>query len=459
MNRNLGQLMCLALVSGTTSAVGAAPFTAGNLVVVQVGDGGGFTSDTDFMPVQLREFNLAGVPQQAIPLPTTISGNQNALAMGRDRSAGQLNVSQDGNYLLLAGTNTVPRDLVISTQIVGRTVARIGWDGTIDTSTLVQGPYGTAGEVGVRSVASVDGSGFWVAGKGSALDSRGVQYIPFGTSNAVPITDTGFESRHLSIVNGQLYNTQNGIESVGNGLPTTGPVDRSTFFPNLTGRGLLNSGVMFDLNPSVPGIDTVYFSYENQQTLPEIEKWQLSGGVWSQSEVFDIALSGDIQPSQGALFLIGRQVGSDVELFTTTRAPKSGTPRNSLVQILDTAAGATYATLATADENYSFRGIAFVPSSEVSLPGDYNGDGFVNAGDYTIWRDTFGQTGTGLAADGNGSGSIDAGDYDVWKQGFGGGSGAAALGSSAIPEPHLLTLVLTIVPALCWTRRNRLASR
>jgi hypothetical protein len=24
------------------------------------------------------------------------------------------------------------------------------------------------------------------------------------------------------------------------------------------------------------------------------------------------------------------------------------------------------------------------------LPGDYNGDGVVNAGDYTVWRDTLG---------------------------------------------------------------------
>ena len=47
------------------------------------------------------------------------------------------------------------------------------------------------------------------------------------------------------------------------------------------------------------------------------------------------------------------------------------------------------------------------------LPGDYNHNGIVDAADYVVWRDTLGQSGTGLAADGNGNHQIDSGDYDV----------------------------------------------
>ena len=74
------------------------------------------------------------------------------------------------------------------------------------------------------------------------------------------------------------------------------------------------------------------------------------------------------------------------------------------------------------------------------LSGDYNGNGVVDAADYTIWRDTLGQTGAGLAADGNHNNIIDAGDYDVWKTNFGttGGSGAAA--ATLVPEPNALSL-------------------
>src|SRR5262249_14641829 len=51
--------------------------------------------------------------------------------------------------------------------------------------------------------------------------------------------------------------------------------------------------------------------------------------------------------------------------------------------------------------------------------GDFNGDGTVDAADYTVWQDSLGQLGIGLAADGNGNGVIDGGDYDVWKAKFG----------------------------------------
>ena len=46
--------------------------------------------------------------------------------------------------------------------------------------------------------------------------------------------------------------------------------------------------------------------------------------------------------------------------------------------------------------------------------GDYNGDGVINAADYTVWRDTLGST-TDLRADGNHNNMIDANDYDVWR--------------------------------------------
>lgn len=49
---------------------------------------------------------------------------------------------------------------------------------------------------------------------------------------------------------------------------------------------------------------------------------------------------------------------------------------------------------------------------------DYNGNGFTDAADYTIWRDTLGST-SDLRADGNGSGTIDQPDYDLWAGNYG----------------------------------------
>jgi hypothetical protein len=77
--------------------------------------------------------------------------------------------------------------------------------------------------------------------------------------------------------------------------------------------------------------------------------------------------------------------------------------------------------------------------------GDYNGDGTVNAADYTLWRDTLGQTvaAPGDGADGDSSGMIDQGDYDFWKTNFGSvvPPGAGAIAASVVPEPSTLMLI------------------
>ncbi len=72
-----------------------------------------------------------------------------------------------------------------------------------------------------------------------------------------------------------------------------------------------------------------------------------------------------------------------------------------------------------------------------AVPGDYNSDGFVNAADYTLWRDTANST-TDLRADGDGSGQVGAEDYAIWASGYG---GPAASGSFGVPEPATCLLM------------------
>jgi hypothetical protein len=91
----------------------------------------------------------------------------------------------------------------------------------------------------------------------------------------------------------------------------------------------------------------------------------------------------------------------------------------------------------------------------MALAGDYNGNGVVDAADYTVWRDTLGQTGSGLAADGNHNGRIDTGDSVVWTSNFGESGGAGGgVAANAAPEPGAAAHVLAAALAVVLVRRR-----
>jgi hypothetical protein len=81
----------------------------------------------------------------------------------------------------------------------------------------------------------------------------------------------------------------------------------------------------------------------------------------------------------------------------------------------------------------------------VGIPGDYNGNGVVDAPDYVVWRNGLGTTYT-------------QNDYNVWRAHFGqsGGSGAGAGVNTAVPEPTTTVLLMFLTTGLCL-RRGRTA--
>jgi cytochrome c peroxidase len=96
----------------------------------------------------------------------------------------------------------------------------------------------------------------------------------------------------------------------------------------------------------------------------------------------------------------------------------------------------------------------------VTLPGDYNGDGVVDAADYQVWRSNFGDT-TSLVADGNGDGKVDTADYLLWRENMGRtwqslmpGDGAS-ISQNNVPEPAGLALGLLASTWLYFGRRGR----
>jgi T5SS/PEP-CTERM-associated repeat protein len=91
----------------------------------------------------------------------------------------------------------------------------------------------------------------------------------------------------------------------------------------------------------------------------------------------------------------------------------------------------------------------------VTLAGDYNANGVVDAADYLIWRKSVGQTGIGLAADGNANHQIDQGDFDVWRAHFGQTAGSGNdLSSSTVAEPATFALLLPAIVLILPRRRQ-----
>jgi hypothetical protein len=238
-------LAATALTSLNASNARAFSFDGGDLVISTVSDSdpGAANSGLDTAaPIVLDQFQLGSggtsiTADGSLILPQTGSGDNSAIS-GEYGSAseGILEDSVNGAYLTIMGYgvnvstfNSAPTStygtaalgqttsLTAANQTgtpvttVARVVALIGANGSVDTSTALTGVFNTNNP---RSVATVDGSSFYVSGQGVTGDGTGgVFYATDGATTATAIdanTSTtatganpaqGTETRSVQIVN------------------------------------------------------------------------------------------------------------------------------------------------------------------------------------------------------------------------------------------------------------------
>lgn len=90
--------------------------------------------------------------------------------------------------------------------------------------------------------------------------------------------------------------------------------------------------------------------------------------------------------------------------------------------------------------------------SPAGVPGDYNGNGIVDAADYVLWRN-----GGPLQNEVDAPGTVNAADYTAWKARFGNTSaaGSGSLAIDPVPEPATVVFAVLELLAIQFLRRRR----
>ncbi|MDR3530449.1 MAG: Hint domain-containing protein [Rhodopila sp.] len=401
-------------------------FTAGDLVISISGngDGSGPYGDNQASPIVLEEITTSGtiVGQMVLPQTTTIVNGTTEYAISGEygsSSEGSLQLSADGQSLVIMGYGINAQTfnaggaavygttaLAQSTSVPGgqytpvaRVVADISYNGTVDTSTAL---YNIDNTNNPRSVATVNGTTFYISGQGVKGDTtQGVFLAHDGATSATAI-DTSTDTRTVEIVNGVLYvsrdSTQksggtSNISSYGTTLPTTATT--GTPLTGIDGSITLTAAQENTVNASAVGtiihLSPENFFFANATTLyiadggnPKegglgdggLQKWVYNGSAWTLEYTLsaglnlvpDTATSG----TTGLIGLTGTVVGDTVELYATNSAlgDLDQTYLYGITDTLDstTGAGESFTALVTAAPGTNIRGVSFAPSQAATTP-------------------------------------------------------------------------------------------
>ncbi|HKZ14577.1 MAG TPA: DUF3616 domain-containing protein [Solirubrobacterales bacterium] len=331
--------------------------------------------------VTLVRFNGLGTSDgSSWALPTTTSGSNNRFTLGGESNAvGALARSVNGKYVTLAGTTAAVGGNPEGTD--PRVVARVNGAGTVDTSTTLGKTFGASK---IRGAVTNDGNQFWVTGNGNTEGSTplgGMVYQPFGgtgtptvivSKEALSSSNKAFNNfRSVQIAGGNLYTGSEkgtaGVYQVA-GLPTkaTSPTTVTTF----SGEIDPISELPLEHEPGTGKVDLMYVAKESDG----IYKYSLSGSTWTERGKL---VSGSFSGITGKV---------DSEGHFRLYAISGYGAGNSVVTLTDTAAfNAAPATtgsssVSTAAAGNAYRGIAFAPTVEATLPGAPTGVG-ATAGD------------------------------------------------------------------------------
>ena len=297
-------------------------------------------------------------PVQTITMPTAASGSNAALTLVGTGVEGFLQLSTNGQYLVMAGYGVAPGTATpqsSAASVINRVIGRVDINSlAIDTTTALTDSHGTSN---IRSATSTNGTDLWTGGGGTS--PAGVCYAPLGSTTGTRVNtsgNSGTTRRVAKIFNGQLYvsgastgGPNLSINSVGTGTPTSGSAE--TNLP-----GMPTSGTHSTYDFWFQNTTTVYLADDgNAASGGGIQKWTFDGTNW----VLQYTLLNNGATNTAVRGLTGYTDSSgNAILFATTSVASA----NALITVTDTGAASTASTLATAPANTAFRGVQFIPN-------------------------------------------------------------------------------------------------
>ncbi len=336
-----------------------AQFVTGNLVVLRVGDGTSTLTSGTGASVNLLEFTTVRSAQTATSTTSIPSTGGNSLTLsGGSTTEGILGRSDDGRYLLIGGYR---QNAGSSINNVERVIGRVDMNRNVDTTTSVTAATSFNGTSSIRSVASTDGTSYYLGGEGGN-SARGIVYVSsHGVSGQSGTAIFNGNHRQVQVIGGQLHmSTGAGSGSAANyvsglgrsnvALPTTTQTNADVTALFSQASGSTHQFVTLDLDAGVAGIDTIYAA---DLTSNQIDKYSFDGTTWTARGSLSVT---------GVNGIAARSNSGQVELFYTTAS--------QFRSIIDTASfnssisGLDDILISSAGTNFAYRSLNFTPVPE-----------------------------------------------------------------------------------------------
>jgi fibronectin-binding autotransporter adhesin len=408
------------------SGAGSHWISASNLVVGNFGDG----------EVRIEQQGLASSGATILGVNTgsegsvIVDGEQSrwqvaSLQLGTLANGGDAVISLSGaGSRVYVGAAAAAQNGVLPLAQTALVISELGEDASVaiyDGNTLTNSGSAYLG-VGVGESGS-----FLVHGASSTWSNVGNVFVGVDGTGSVTLANGGHVSAGGTVSIG-LGGRLAGKGSVTGMLANSGEVLPSLGAGALSVTGNYSQSSSGDLHIELTGTATHQFS-----NLTSTAQASLSGGL-----TVELGLNGGspFEPQMGDSFSVLTAAGGITGTFAAADLPMLAAGKMWRVRYTVTAANLV-----------------------VTLAGDYNDNGIVDAADYTMWRNLFGAT-LDPRADGDTNGVVDMNDYSIWKANFGAVAGTGAVGpaiAASVPEPAAVaswSLMLAILSASTAARRR-----